>query len=409
MTIPRRPLDVFSRFRLLKARPLETAPGLGDNADCHKNAWNRSKTNPFSEMKTVCCLPARFAAICWGIVLFTAAAACAADEAPSFDRIRSAVARSLPLLETGSRGSLEKRKQCFTCHNQGLVTMALSAARSRGFVIDAKNLRTQIQFTADFLAKNTARYLQGRGQGGEVDTAGYALWSLDIAGWKPDATTAAVTEYLLQYQRDDDHWQPRSHRPPAEHSSFTTSYVALRALQVYGTSEQRERIEKRFSRLRTWLAAASAEETEDRVFRLRALEIVGAPAVEIQSAVDDLLARQRNDGGWGQLDELDADAYATSTALLALQQAGGVSVTAPAYRRGLQFLIDTQLDDGSWHVSSRAKPFQTYFESGYPHGKDQFISIASAGWATIALSLALPAASDDVTASPGHARDPDQP
>ena len=52
--------------------------------------------------------------------------------------------------------------------------------------------------------------------------------------------------------------------------------------------------------------------------------------------------------------------------------------------------MSNQLPDGSWHVVSRSKPFQPYFESGYPHGKDQFISIAAAGWATTALLLALP-------------------
>ena len=49
-----------------------------------------------------------------------------------------------------------------------------------------------------------------------------------------------------------------------------------------------------------------------------------------------------------------------------------------------------QRPDGSWHVRSRSKPFQTYFESGFPHGKDQFISMAATGWATTALALACP-------------------
>ncbi len=62
----------------------------------------------------------------------------------------------------------------------------------------------------------------------------------------------------------------------------------------------------------------------------------------------------------------------------------------PSYRRGLAFLIRTQEADGSWHVTSRSKPFQTYFESGFPHGKDQFISIAATAWATAALVLGLP-------------------
>src|SRR5262249_13807004 len=44
----------------------------------------------------------------------------------------------------------------------------------------------------------------------------------------------------------------------------------------------------------------------------------------------------------------------------------------------------------TWYVRSRSKPFQTYFESGFPHGKDQFISLAASSWATTALALALP-------------------
>jgi hypothetical protein len=47
------------------------------------------------------------------------------------------------------------------------------------------------------------------------------------------------------------------------------------------------------------------------------------------------------------------------------------------------------LPDGSWLVRSRSRPFQTYFETGFPHGKDQWISSAATGWATTALALAV--------------------
>jgi len=58
-------------------------------------------------------------------------------------------------------------------------------------------------------------------------------------------------------------------------------------------------------------------------------------------------------------------------------------------RRGVEYLLSTQLDDGSWHVVTRAEPIQKYFESGFPHGKDQFISMAASGWTTLALLLTL--------------------
>ena len=56
----------------------------------------------------------------------------------------------------------------------------------------------------------------------------------------------------------------------------------------------------------------------------------------------------------------------------------------------LRYLLSKQLTDGSWLVTSRSKPIQSYFESGYPHGTNQFISISAASWATTALTLALP-------------------
>jgi squalene cyclase len=171
---------------------------------------------------------------------------------------------------------------------------------------------------------------------------------------------------------------------------FTVSYVALRGLKMFGTAGQQERISKRTAQVRQWVLKTSARETEDRVFRLRSLHAVEAPKEEIHGAAGELLKTQRADGGWAQLASLDSDAYATGTALVALHQAGGIATAEPAYRRGLRFLLAKQLDDGSWHVPTRSEPIQTYYESGYPHGADQFISIAAAGWATTALALALP-------------------
>jgi hypothetical protein len=45
------------------------------------------------------------------------------------------------------------------------------------------------------------------------------------------------------------------------------------------------------------------------------------------------------------------------------------------------------LADGSWFVRSRSLPVQPYFETGFPHGRSQFISCAATSWATAALGL----------------------
>lgn len=49
-------------------------------------------------------------------------------------------------------------------------------------------------------------------------------------------------------------------------------------------------------------------------------------------------------------------------------------------------LLSTQLEDGSWYVKSRAIKIQPFFESGFPHGHDQWISVAASNWAIMALA-----------------------
>ena len=121
------------------------------------------------------------------------------------------------------------------------------------------------------------------------------------------------------------------------------------------------------------------------------------PAVHaIEAAAKDLADRQRDDGGWAQLADgaepptaTRSDAYAPGTTLVALHQARGLGTGDPAYQRGLRYLLETQRPDGTWHVVTRSKPIQKYFETGFPHGKDQFISSAATGWAATALALAM--------------------
>jgi len=321
---------------------------------------------------------------------------------PPPDQIQAAVARSLTLLEKSST-EYTVHRECFACHHQALPILALSTARPQGFQVSAEGIQKQLQFTADSLAKNVDNYRQGRGQGGQTATAGYALLALELGGWKADATTTAVVEYLLLRDKNLDYWQVTSRRPPSEASSFTTTYLALRGLRTFGSPEQQERVTARSDRARRWLLATPAKDTEDQVFRLGALKLAGAADKEIRAAAQDLVKAQSKDGGWSQTGELDSDAYATGSVLVMLHRAGSLPVSDPVYQRGLGFLVGAQQADGSWRVRSRSTPFQTYFESGFPHGKDQFISIAASSWATAALALACPPVPQGLGTSPATA------
>lgn len=310
--------------------------------------------------------------------------------APTPKELRAAVEAALPALKKGATGHVEQ-KTCFACHNQALPMLAFSVANGRGFAVPPALLKAQTDHITSFLETNRERFKEGRGTGGQVDTAGSALLTLELAGHKPDENTAAVVEFLLKVQPDRDHWRASGDRPPSEASDFSTTYLAVRALGAWGPAAgaDKARVAKRVDAARAWLVKTRAKDTEDRVFRLLALKEVGADAKEVAAAAWELQQTQRADGSWAQLDGGRGDAYATGSALVALHLGGGLKTDAPAYRAGLAHLLKGQRADGTWFVKSRSKPFQPYYESGFPHEKDQFIAITASGWATAALAFAL--------------------
>jgi hypothetical protein len=212
----------------------------------------------------------------------------------------------------------------------------------------------------------------------------YALVGLAAEGYAPDATTDAMAHLVSLQQTADGSFLALPARPPLESSTFTASALSLRALQVYGKDTQEQ-----VRRARQWLEAAAPHTTEDRAMQLLGLSWAKADSQALAHAASGLVAEQRPDGGWSQLQTLESDAYATGQALTALKMAGQISDAA--WQRGVAFLLRTQLDDGSWLVRARSNPFQPYKESGFPHGKHQWISAAGTSWAALALSMTEPA------------------
>jgi squalene cyclase len=116
--------------------------------------------------------------------------------------------------------------------------------------------------------------------------------------------------------------------------------------------------EKSVQAAAAWLEKAQPHDTQDRALRLLGLGWAGAGQEAIQSAAGALVAEQRPDGGWAQTPTLTSDAYATGQALWALQESGALKASDPVCERASQFLLKTQLADGSWYVRSRAIPLQ---------------------------------------------------
>jgi squalene cyclase len=163
----------------------------------------------------------------------------------------------------------------------------------------------------------------------------------------------------------------------------------MRALQEYAPHTDRTGYQRSVQAAAAWLAKAEPRTNEDRAFQLLGLRWAGASEATIVKAARALLAEQRADGGWAQLPSLTSDAYATGEALYALMESGTLRASDAAHRKSIQFLLRTQLEDGSWHVQTRAIPIQPLFDIGFPHGRDSWISAAGTNWATLALALSL--------------------
>lgn len=332
------------------------------------------------------------------VALISTATASAADPTP--DAVRKAVAKAIPRLWEGIDGHTEKRG-CFTCHNHAVPLVALGVAREKGFDVDAKRIDEQVEFGLKHYEDMRANIAKGSGPGGGVtggasagggvDNTGYAAFAFAALGVKRNKTTDLIAEYTLAANTGAGPWPTRASRPPTEASSFTTTFFALHTLREYGKAADAEKIEARIAAVREWLLKTPAKDTEDRAFKLLGVGLAGGTAKELEPIRKELLDSQQPDGGFAQTEKMESDAYATGTALYALHRSRTLKATDPAYRKGLAFLVTTQKDGGSWHVKTRSRPVQKYFESGFPHEKDQFISCAATGWATAALALSIPA------------------
>ena len=298
--------------------------------------------------------------------------------------ITNAVEKSLPLLQRIGPSFVEDTG-CVSCHNNALPAMAVALARTHGFKIDDLLSKQNTAAIMEKVESNREKLLFGIGIPGDATTVGYILLGLAAEKQPPNKNTDAMAHYLLGRQLKDGHWSPVSYRPPLEFSDFTTTAVSVRAIEVYAAKGRIEEVARRTASARAWLLRATPKTNEDRAYQLLGLRWSGAGKAQIDKAAKILLSEQRNDGGWSQLTTLESDAYATGQALVALHEGGGLATSDPAYRRGIQFLLKTQRQDGSWLVETRSIPFQKHFESGFPHGKSQFISAAATSWATMAL------------------------
>ncbi len=310
--------------------------------------------------------------------------------------VDAAIKKAIPIIEMSGEPGWKSR-ECVSCHSNSLPAATVSLARKKGYAVNETQARKELGFAiaTDEPVLEDNR-LGSSPIGGGSDTLGYTLLGMAAAGAPPDALTDAHIHFISLNQYPDGAFRNLSYRPPLEYSPFTTTALALHAIKLYGIPGRREEFEQRVQRAKSWLLSAKPYSLEEKAMQLNALADANTSETERAPFVNALKAAQNEDGSWSQLAGTRADAYATGEALYALSSSGNMPTSDPAYQKGVQWLLRSQLADGSWFAPTRAVPVQPHTFESFPNGWHQFVSDAASCWATMALLLTKP----DVASGP---------
>jgi ankyrin repeat protein len=301
---------------------------------------------------------------------------------------REAIERTLALMQQ-SNSTFIKKAGCSSCHHQLLSSLLINAARGLAIPVNEELASEQLKKLAAAKQPLREALMQRVSTGTTPIENLMALIALSSLNYPPDNLTDALWHDNAGLQRLDGSWTALNQRPPLVYSPYSATAYAVRGLQLYAPAGRAHELEQRMERARKWFESALPIQNEERAMQLLGLHWTHADRKLILQQAKLVTALQRRDGGWSQRAGFESDAYATGQALFALAMVGAVTPSDPVFHRGVNYLLSTQHDDGSWYVRSRSVKFQPYFESGFPYGQDQWISAAGTNWAALALTLAV--------------------
>lgn len=314
---------------------------------------------------------------------------------------REAIPMSLKTMQA-SMAEFSKNTNCLSCHQEGLGRMVLGSAKERGFQTDKAVEETHSKKLAGMMAATKPLH-EGALKDPEVMkqvpliemnevTPAYSWLLAGMAAQSQPATAGAseMAMVLGRQQAPTGAWTFSMPRLPMQSSLFTMTALSVRSLRAYGPKESAQEIDERIAKAKAWMLREPARTSEDRASRLLGLLWAGAPISDRSASVSEIVKDQQADGGWAQMPGMASDAYATGQALYALSKGGGMAASNPVFKKGIEFLLRTQDEDGTWFVNKRAIPANNYFDAKFPHGQSQYASFNGTAWATMALLETLP-------------------
>lgn len=282
---------------------------------------------------------------------------------------RTAAQRGLDHLSRATP-AWQRQHNCFGCHVQAVTMQAIAVGEDRGYELSEA-------FVADVLAGLTtvaggARTEHGLSHQGGREAAesgaygGSALAAFDQhVSDRARSDLLAAAEALLDHQGKDGSVHPEVKRFPVSPSAIHTTY---RAVQTWRQTFARTADEAWLTPLRRgerWLAAraeqllASPTKAGLQDLNYASLGLIEAGASVTEPVLiglrAELVKRQSGDGGWAFSARGNASVpYATGQTLYALRRLG-LGDQDHAVRRGTQWLVARQQQDGSWSAGGGGK------------------------------------------------------
>ena len=266
------------------------------------------------------------------------------------------VVRALPEIRKGGARWI-KENDCLSCHRVSFQVWSLNRAQELGFESDHSQLQEWNDWATNWqnmvkphLRKDAS---MEKVLGRNSDTMAQLLLGRPRPPeGKPEPDwVATYGDHLLKAQQEDGSWKPggqlpKQKRAVRETQEVTTMWVQLALHDIDIASDE---LKRAAVRARNWMD----QETKGQSTEWWATRLMLARTVHSDSVADELLAtllgHQHTDGGWGWLVKDESDALGTGIALYALAR-DGLTLEDPSVIRAVEFLRETQNDDGTWDV-----------------------------------------------------------
>jgi squalene-hopene/tetraprenyl-beta-curcumene cyclase len=286
-------------------------------------------------------------------------------------------------------------KTCSTCHHGTMTVFAMAEAKSQGYDVPADTMVDIVKWTKDRLLERIDLPRDTRPGWSMVNTPAMYLSLMAQTVPKQEAVTAdelkRIAAHLVRHQEADGAWAwssaPPKNRPPpffeSDEVATILGYVSL-GPQVPASAEEKSEVRDARTKAAAWLEKSTPNDTTQAiVYRLLRRIRDAEPPESLKPAIDQFLARQNSDGGWGQLKEAPSDAYATGQALYILNLAG-LKNDRPEIQRAAALLVSTQKEDGSWPMTARSH------EGATPANNPVPITYFGSAWGTLGLARTVP-------------------